>query len=219
MQIAIDGPAASGKSTVGRAIAERLGWRFLDTGLMYRAVAQKALERGIDVQDAQSLAAIARETAFHLVDSILMIDGAPSAPELRTPIVDAAVSPVSAHPSVRAELVRMQQELAGDRSIVMAGRDIGTTVLPDATLKLWLTASESERARRRSLEHDSRRAPHDSTTDIARLGARDQQDSTRPASPLRRAPDAIVIDTDGMAADEVVVHALELAARQLDLAG
>jgi cytidylate kinase len=209
VQVAIDGPSASGKSTVGRALAQAMGWPFLDTGLMYRAVALRALQSGVDVADAAALAEIARDLTFDLMPDGLRIDGSPAGPELHSPAVDVAVSPVSAHPEVRELLVRRQRELAGNSGIVMAGRDIGTVVLPYAPVKLWITASEEERARRRGMER-STSSDGDRSTEAARLNRRDRQDSGRAASPLRQADDAIAMHTDGLLPGEVVDRAVEL---------
>jgi cytidylate kinase len=208
LRIAIDGPAASGKSTLGRAIADELRFPFLDTGQMYRAVTRRSFLEGVPAHDENELTRIAESIRFGLGPQGLTIDGVPAGPELHAPGVDAAVSEVSAHPKVRAVLVRKQREFAGGGSIVMVGRDIGTTVLPDAPVKLWVTASDAERARRRRRDQPEDVAREGQAAAVARLGSRDRYDSTRAHSPLQRAPDAIVIDTDGASPRQVFDLAL-----------
>jgi cytidylate kinase len=211
--IAIDGPAGSGKSTVARAVAERLNLPYLDTGAMYRAVAFAALRRGIDPEDVAPVAELAREVDLSVGDEVV-VDGVDATIEIRGPEVTRAVSTVAANPGVREELVVRQREWVADHGGgVVEGRDIGTVVFPSAALKVYLTAEDSERASRRSkemldLHYDQVAA------DIAR---RDHVDSTRPASPLTVAEDAIRIDTTGRPVDAVVDEVLALAAqRQAD---
>ena len=208
LQVAIDGPAGSGKSTVGARLAERLGCRFLDTGLMYRAVTSCALHRGIELERGQVLADLASKLHFELGSDVLLVNGRPAGAELRSPQVDANVSIVSAHPRVREIMVSRQRQLAEDDCIVMVGRDIGTTVLPSAPAKLWLTASPATRAERRLADVFGGQ-PGRTTGDIAStLNRRDHLDAARPTSPLRRATDAIVIETDGKSVEETVREAL-----------
>ena len=193
--IAIDGPAGSGKSTVAQAVARRLGVAYLDTGAMYRSVTHVALARRIDVTDGEALAALARALEIEVGDRVV-VDGDDVTEAIRAPAVNGAVSTVAAHPGVRAELVARQREWATThRGGVMEGRDIGTVVFPDARLKVFLTAGEGERARRRRDEAD--------------VEQRDRLDSTRPVSPLKAADDAIVIDTTELTVDEVVTRILE----------
>jgi cytidylate kinase len=193
--IAIDGPAGSGKSTVARAVARRLGVGYLDTGAMYRCVTHAALERGLDVADGSALAELARGLRIDVGDRV-EIDGADVTRPIRSSGVNAAVSEVSAHPAVRVELVERQRKWAVDHpGGVVEGRDIGTVVFPHARLKVFLTAGGSERARRRQDEADIER--------------RDRLDSTREASPLKAADDAMVIDTTDLTVDEVVDRILE----------
>jgi CMP/dCMP kinase len=206
--IAIDGPAASGKSTLGGAIADALGYRFLDTGKMYRAVTLKALEEGVSSNDEAALLRIAQEMTFELAGPLLLIDGSPAGQELHSPDVESTVSEVSAHPSVRSVLVRRQRELAKGAGIVMVGRDIGTTVLPAAPVKLWLTASQAERARRRLHDEPDHLARAGHQAALVRLGTRDRIDSTRSHSPLQKAPDAIIVNTDGLSPRQVLDQAL-----------
>jgi cytidylate kinase len=208
--IAIDGPAGSGKSTVARAVADRLDLPYLDTGAMYRAVAFAALRRGIDPEDNAPVAELAREVDLNVGDTVF-VDGVDATIEIRGPEVTRAVSTVAANPAVREELVVRQREWVSDHGGgVVEGRDIGTVVFPTAALKVYLTADDSERASRRSkemldLHYDQVAA------DIAR---RDHVDSTRPASPLMVAEDAVRIDTTGRDIDAVVDEVLALAARR-----
>ena len=198
--IAIDGPAGSGKSTIGRALAARLGLEYLDTGAMYRSVAFAALRDGIDPGDLEAIAAVARTVTIVVADRVL-VDDDDATEAIRGPEVTTAVSAVAANPDVRSVLVRRQREWAAERDGgVIEGRDIGTVVFPDATLKIYLTADEAERLRRRAVE-----AGEEVARDIAR---RDQADSTRAASPLFAADDALVIDTTGRPIEEIVEEVL-----------
>jgi len=193
--IAIDGPAGSGKSTVAQAVARKLGVAYLDTGAMYRSVTHVALARGVDVDDGDALARLAHDLEIEVGDRVV-VDGVDVSEAIRAPAVNGAVSTVSAHPGVRRELVGRQRLWAGaHEGGVMEGRDIGTVVFPDARLKVFLTAGEGERARRRRDEAD--------------VEQRDRLDSTRPVSPLKAADDAVVIDTTELTVDEVVVRILE----------
>jgi cytidylate kinase len=198
--VAIDGPAGSGKSTVARAVAKRLGIAYLDTGAMYRSVAFAALRDGVDPADGEALAKLAASLDIQLGDRVL-VDGVDATTAIRGPDVTAIVSAVSMHPEVRADMVRRQQSWAAEHGGGVAeGRDIGTVVFPDADVKVFLTASEEERARRRQRDD---RAP-DVSAVAADLARRDAIDSNRAASPLRPAPDAVVIDTTGRTVDDVV---------------
>jgi len=195
--IAIDGPAGAGKSTVSRAVAERLGLDRLDTGAMYRSVAWQALQRGVDPADADAVAEIAR-TAIIEVGAVVTMNGVDVTAAIRSPEVSRAVSVVAANPQVRAELVKRQRRWARGRvGGVVEGRDIGTVVFPGATLKIYLTASAEERTRRRG---------RDESADGVAL--RDRIDSTRATSPLTRAADAHVLDTTGRSVDDVVEEVL-----------
>ena len=198
--VAIDGPAGSGKSTVARAVADRLGLAYLDTGAMYRSVAWAALRHGVDPTDGAALARLANGLEIELDDRVV-VDGVDATTEIRGPQVTAIVSAVSAHPAVRAAMVRRQRGWAEEGGGgVIEGRDIGTVVFPHADLKVFLTASEEERARRRQRDD---RAP-DVGAVAADLARRDTLDSNRAASPLRSADDAIVIDTTARTVDGVV---------------
>jgi CMP/dCMP kinase len=212
MLVAIDGPAGSGKSSVARMAAERLGVVNLNTGATYRAVALFAIREGIPASDGASLAAIARRVG--LDGETVSVDGAEiPEPELRTPEVSAAASKVSSHPEVRAVLVEAQRDAAKkartEGGAVVEGRDIGTVVLPDADVKVFLSASAEERARRRA----SQTGREDEIERItAAIKQRDKQDTERSASPLKPAADAVVMDTTTMSLDDVVSSVLEIAA-------
>jgi cytidylate kinase len=210
-QITIDGPVASGKSTVGKRVAGRLGYRFVDTGMMYRAATCLALERAVDLTDEAALGELARGMSIQLEADRLLVDGQDVTDRLRSPEVGEAVSLVSRVPAVREAMVAQQRRLARDGGVVMAGRDIGTVVLPGAPLKVYLDASPEERARRRYDE--LRESGRDATLESVRdeLALRDEIDSRRAMSPLRPAEDAIIIDTDGLSLDQVVARILELA--------
>lgn len=199
--IAIDGPAGSGKSTVARAVAERLGLEYLDTGAMYRAVAFAVLRAGGDPADAAFAASVARTIALEVEPGRVTVDGADATVEIRGPAVTRAVSAVAANPDVRAELVARQRDWAARRGGgVLEGRDIGTVVFPDAELKVYLTAEPDERALRRAREA----VDLDYDAVAADLTRRDRIDSTRRADPLTAAEDAVRIDTTGLSVAEVV---------------
>ena len=207
--IAIDGPAGSGKSTVARAVAARLGMPYLDTGAMYRAVAFAAMRRGGDPEDAADVAKLTADLALQVTDRVL-VDGVDATIEVRSPEVTRAVSVVAANPEVRKELVRRQREWAeAHGSGVVEGRDIGTVVFPEAPVKVYMTASDEERAQRRSQELLDMHYD-DVAADIAR---RDHMDSTRSYAPLAVASDAVVVDTTTSTVDEVVELVLRLAAQ------
>jgi cytidylate kinase len=199
--IAIDGPAGSGKSTVARRLADRLGLEYLDTGAMYRAVAFAALRRGIDPADADDVGRLAEDVDLDVGDGRVIVDGVDASIEIRGPEVTRAVSIVAANPRVRAELRRRQREWASERGGgVMEGRDIGTVVFPDATLKVYLTATPEIRASRRSKEVSDL----DYETVAADLARRDALDQGRADSPLAQADDATINDTSDLSIDEIV---------------
>ncbi len=208
--VAVDGPSGSGKSTVSRGVAAALGLDVLDTGAMYRAVTLAALDEGIDLRDESACTKIAERLAVTLSDGHVVLDGRDVTDEIRGPHVTGAVSIVSAHPGVRAVLVARQRAWVDEHhGGVVEGRDIGTVVFPDATVKVFLTASDDERARRR--QHDEVVARRYIGVDEVRaaLARRDELDSTRATSPLRRADDALVIDTTNRSADDVVAQVVE----------
>jgi cytidylate kinase len=203
--IAIDGPAGSGKSTVGRRLAERLGLEYLDTGAMYRGITFAALRNNIDPADQDVVARLAPQVELEFVDGRLLVDGVDASIEIRGPEVTRAVSLVAANPEVRRELVRRQREWAAQRGGgVLEGRDIGTVVFPDAVLKVYLTASPEIRAQRRSKEVTDL----DYQTVAADLARRDALDQGREASPLTQAGDAVEVDTSDRDVDEIVADLL-----------
>lgn len=203
--VAIDGPSGSGKSTVAREVARRLGLAVLDTGAMYRAVTLAVLEAGVDPADEAACTAIAEAVRIEVESGTTRLDGRDVSTEIRGPEITAAVSAVSAHPSLRSILVEQQRDwVRRHGGGVVEGRDIGTVVFPRAAVKVFLVASEDERARRRQL--DERRAARDVDVEAVRgeLERRDRLDSGRPTSPLRAADDAFQLDTTGRTVDEVV---------------
>jgi cytidylate kinase len=210
--VAIDGPSGSGKSTVARAVAGELGLPVLDTGAMYRAVTLAVLEAGAALDDAATCAAIARASEITVEDGATMLDGRDVSREIRGPLVTGAVSSVSAHPEVREVLVARQRAwVARHGGGVVEGRDIGTVVFPDATVKVFLVASDDERARRRHRD-EMAAARAVAVDDVkAALDRRDALDTGRAASPLRRAEDAIVIDTTNLDVDSVVADVVARA--------
>lgn len=212
--VAIDGPGAAGKSTVARALAERLDAMLFDTGALYRAVTLAAGRAEIAADDGEALARLADRSTIHLrppsiqdgrqVD--VMLDGEDVTWAIRTPAVDAAVSEVSAHPSVRHALLPLQREIADGARVIMVGRDIGTVIAPDAGTKVYLDASPEERARRRYAELQARGLKADYEAVLNDLRARDDYDASRPTSPLATATDATTIATDGRTVDELVTE-------------
>lgn len=217
MKVAIDGPAGSGKSTVARAIAKRCGITMLDTGAMYRSVALACVERGVDLDDADAVAQVAREVKITFGTDergqTVQLDGHDVTAAIRTPEIDIAVSPVSANPAVREAMVAQQRAIGEGLDVVAEGRDIGTVVFPDAEVKVFLTADPAARALRRAVQRDGKDAATDpaATADedavatiLADLMRRDAYDSNREASPLRPAEDAHHIDSSVKSVDEVV---------------
>jgi cytidylate kinase len=202
--IAIDGPAGSGKSTVARHVASVLGWAFLDTGAMYRAVTCEALARGVDLNDEAAVGNLAREVTLATSPRV-SVNGRDVEDEIRSDRINAAVSAVAANPLVRKAMVARQREWAAGHpgGTVVEGRDIATVVFPDATLKIYLTASVDERSRRRGDES------------AASVSRRDEADLTRETSPLRQSADALVLDTTGRSVDDVAGEIIEcLISRQ-----
>ena len=212
--VAIDGPAGSGKSTAARGVAAALGLHTLDTGAMYRAVTLAVLDRAVDLEDGETIATIARDIALDLEDAVVRLDGRDVSDAIRGPDVTAAVSAVSSHSQVRKVLVERQRVWVRERGGgVVEGRDIGTVVFPDAPVKIFLTADDGIRARRR--RHDEALADRDVAVDDVRtaLTERDQADSSlgRALRPEDAAPDAFVIDTTGTSVEEVVAAIVERA--------
>lgn len=208
--VAVDGPSGAGKSSVSRGVAKRLGLRYLDTGSMYRALTWWMLEHGVDVHDGAAVAAAAQEPQIEAgtdpASPTITVDGRDVARAIRTDRVTSAVSAVSAVPDVRARMVTMQREAIGPGGIVVEGRDIGTAVAPDAAVKVFLTASEEVRATRRAAEHSAADAE---ATRVAQR-RRDHLDSARPASPLRKADDAVELDATHLTLHEVVERVARL---------
>ena len=214
--IALDGPSGTGKSSVARRLARRLGARYLDTGAMYRAITWAVLEDGVELDDADALVACAAATDLEIgtdpEDEWVAAGGIQIDKVIRSAHVTAAVSAVSAVPGVRRLLVAAQRAIIGAGGIVVEGRDIGTVVAPAAELKVYLTASPEERALRRARQ-EARTLPEDVAATAAAIRRRDEYDSNRPTSPLRPAEDAIILDTTSMEEDDVVERLVELAAR------
>lgn len=209
--VAIDGPSGAGKGTVARAVAARLGYRHVDTGAMYRAVAWKALQEGADVADESAVARIGERAVLDLEHARVVIDGHDVAAAIRTPEIDRAAATVARHPSVRRVLVARQRALGEAGGVVMEGRDIGTVVFPAADVKIYLDASPEERARRRAADPAHTSSQNAQLSDVATaLAERDKSDSTRAVSPLAIAADGVVIDTTGLAIDEVIERVLAL---------
>ena len=211
--IAIDGPVASGKTSLGRLLSRALGYRFLDTGIMYRALTWLALEQDIDVEDEEALGRLAWGTVIRPNEQdnpTVLIDGRTVTEELRHPHIDQTVSRVARVPHVRKALVEQQREIAREGRIVVVGRDIGTVVLPSADLKLFLGASVSERARRRYMELNRHGYDVEYDQVLEELQARDELDTGRANSPLRPATNSLMLDTDGIDAEQVTERVLEL---------
>jgi CMP/dCMP kinase len=213
--IALDGPAASGKSTVGAGAADALGFFYLDTGLLYRALTWAALQRGVALDDAAALADLAWRLSLVVSPppaagqpATVRVDGQDVSDAIHGPAVDAAVSPVSAHALVRDALRAAQRAAIRPPGTILAGRDIGTVVAPDAQLKVWLAASPQERARRRA-----RQTGAEPAAVLAGIAERDRLDRDRAVAPMRPAADAVVIDTDRLAPDQVIRQVVDLARR------
>ena len=213
--IAIDGPSGAGKGTVARAVSKKLGYRHIDTGAMYRAVGWKALHDGLALEDEASVAALAEGANLVVEDGVVAVDGHDVTRAIRTPEMDKTAAAVARLPRVRAALVARQRAIGAQGGVVMEGRDIGTVVFPDAMVKVYLDASADERARRRANDTAHSGGIAGQAAVAAALEARDRSDTTRTASPLTVAPDAVVIDTTDVPVDEVVRQVLQLVERQL----
>lgn len=220
IQIAIDGPAGAGKSTVAKIVAEKLGFTYIDTGAMYRAATYKALKENIKLDDEKKLEEMLLRTKIDLKPSpngqLVFVDGEEVTEKIRSNEITANVPQVAALGKVREILVAKQKELAKDGAVVMDGRDIGTHVLKDAELKIFMSASVEERARRRQLENEKRGIPSDFEKLKEEIALRDQQDMEREISPLVQAEDAIYLDTTHLSIDEVAEKILSLAKEKME---
>ncbi|MEN6372833.1 MAG: (d)CMP kinase [Armatimonadota bacterium] len=218
--IAIDGPAGSGKSTVAKIVAERLGYTYIDTGAMYRAVAVKAIESGIPLDEPERIVELANklDISFRVIDGKQHVyaDGDDVTDEIRTPEATKLSSPVSAIPGVRHRLVDIQRKMGAEGGVVMEGRDIGTYVFPGAEVKAFVTASPEERARRRTKDLAFAGIEADIAKVAADIRERDERDSSRAMAPLKQADDAELIMTDGMSIEEVVNAVIELHNRRMN---
>ncbi len=220
--ITIDGPAASGKSTLGKKLADELGYLFFDTGVMYRAVTWAALVSGIDIEDESAVSLLAKTVEIDIQPASapdgrtcdILMDGKDVTWEIRQPEVELNVSQVSAYPAVREALTDQQRRIGGRGRVVMVGRDIGTVVMPKAELKIYLVATAEERARRRFLEQIERGGEESYHDILSALHKRDQIDTTREFSPLRPAEDAIILDTDLLDVQQVETQARALVLRE-----
>jgi len=219
--VAIDGPTASGKSTVARAVADRLGFKHIDTGAMYRSVALASMRRRVDLRDAAALAALAASLAIEFRPARggdrIVVDGEDVTEAIRAPEVSTAASIVSAVPGVRAALVARQQALGAAGGIVMEGRDIGTVVFPNAEVKVFLEASLEARTRRRHDELRARGVDVDQDEVRRQEAERDERDETRSLSPLRPAGDAVVLDTTLLTTEQVVATIVQLVRERTDV--
>ena len=214
LNIGIDGPVGAGKSTVADAVAARLGILHLDTGAMYRALGLTALRRNTDVQDEEAVVELCRNlpiSVSHEEDGQhTFVEGEDVTGLIRTPEVSMAASTVSRYAEVRREMVRVQQRLASETDMLLDGRDICTTVLPNATAKIYLTAADEERARRRWLEMQQKGMPDTFEEVLQAVRDRDYQDMNRPVEPLRQAEDAVLVDSTNLTFEEVVDRILEI---------
>ncbi|HEV2727227.1 MAG TPA: (d)CMP kinase [Solirubrobacterales bacterium] len=206
MVIAIDGPAGAGKSTVARAVAAQIGFTYLDSGAMYRCVALAALESGESLDDGEGLGVLAERLDIGFIGARVLLGARDVSEEIRLPTVSAAASRVSVHPRVRAAMVARQQQLIAAGRYVAEGRDIGTVVSPESPLKIFLTASDEERARRRAAE-----AGEGFEEVLEAQRCRDARDAEREHGAMRPADDAVELDTTGLSLDEVVARVVELA--------
>jgi cytidylate kinase len=219
MIVTLDGPAGAGKSSAARALAERLGWCYLDTGAMYRAVALLALERGIPLDDGLRLAALAEKLAIAFCDGRVLADGRDVSAEIRTDRVTQATRPVADAPPVRQAMKRLQRRMAEGLDLVTEGRDQGSEVFPHADLKVFLTASPEERARRRHREEVERGGSLSLEAVQQAQARRDEGDRVRPVGRLEPAADAVLLETDGLTREQVIVRLVELVGERLAARG
>lgn len=218
MKVAIDGPAGAGKSTISKAVAKRLGFVYIDTGAMYRAIGLAAVRRGIDTKDADGVAAILGEveiTIAHNEDGQqIFLNGENVSEEIRLPEISVAASNVAVIPAVRLKLVELQRALAEKENVIMDGRDIGTYVLPDAEVKIFLTASVEERAKRRCKELLEKGVETDVNSVKADMEYRDKNDSGRDFAPLKRAEDSVHVDNTDITIEEAIERICQLVENQ-----
>ena len=210
LRVAIDGPAGAGKSTVARRVADALNYTYVDTGAMYRALAWAVLDTKTDAQDADAVGALAERLDVRLEPGRVFAEGREITGEIRTPEISSLTSPLSALPRVRIRMVALQQAMAQRGGVVMEGRDIGTIVLPDAEVKVFLTASPAERVRRRQEELAARGVPVQTEQLAQEIAERDARDASRDVAPMRPASDAVVLDSDTLSVEEVVERILAL---------
>lgn len=219
IQIAIDGPAAAGKSTIAKLAAEELGFTYIDTGAMYRAITYKALERHIDLENEEALTQLLLETQIDLKPSnegqLVLLDGEDVSDAIRSTLVTSSVSVVASHASLREEMVKRQLKMAESGGVVMDGRDIGTHVLVNAELKVFMSATVDERAKRRQLDNVRRGIDSDVNQLKKEIAERDKMDSERQASPLIQAQDAIYLDTTNLSISEAANHIIQLAKERM----
>ncbi len=210
LQVAIDGPAGAGKSTVARAVAERLGLTYIDTGAMYRALAWAVVAQGVSLEDTAAVCELAATLEIKLEREQVYADGQDVTAQIRTPEISNLTSALSALPCVRQRLSALQREMGRRGGVVMEGRDIGTVVLPEAQVKVFLTASGTERVRRRQAELDAKGIVLDVDALRADMAERDARDAARETAPMVAAPDAVYLDTDGLDADAVTARIVAL---------
>lgn len=218
--IAIDGPGGAGKSTLAKAVAKKLNILHVDTGAIYRTIGYAAFSRGLDAKDESQIAPLLKEIQIDMAfdensGQKMLLDGKDVSTEIRLPEISMYASNVSALPCVRAYLLEMQRDIARRRSVIMDGRDIGTVVLPDADVKIFLSASPEVRARRRWLELQEKGTPDTYEAVLADLIARDERDSNRAIAPLRPADDAVLLDTSGMTLQESIDAILKLIRKKV----
>lgn len=215
--VAIDGPAGAGKSTIAKQAAERLGYIYVDTGALYRAIGLYVSQRGADPAEEEEVAPLLKDIRLELVlteeGQRVLLNGEDVSRRIRTPEAALNASRVAALPAVRAFLLELQRGIAERSPVVMDGRDIGTVVLPEAEVKIFLTAAPEERARRRLLEHQQRGEQADYQTLLEEIKARDRADSTRAIAPLRQAEDAVLLDTTHLTPEEAIQAVLNLVKR------
>lgn len=209
-QIAIDGPSGAGKSTIAKELAKALSIDYIDTGAMYRAVAYKILKEGIDLTNKDAIKEMLNTTDINFSKGETVLDGKVISDKIRTPEISRLASNVSAFPEVREKLVDSQRDMGSTKSVIMDGRDIGTNVFPKARYKFFLTASVEERARRRWQELKEKGQPMDLSQVVADIEQRDRNDSMRALNPLRKAEDAVVLDTTGLSIEEVTAFILKM---------